>query len=495
MMNPQQLRLRLGQRLGAGFEGLTVPQEFIDLVREYKIGNVILFKRNVESAAQLKKLCADLCALIREETGYEPFIMIDEECGSVSRLGHITQQTPSAMAIGATGEPENARQIARILGDELLEMGINFDLAPVLDCFTNPNNTVCGNRCFSRDPQEVARFGLAYIQGLKDAGVIACGKHFPGHGDTEVDSHLALPTVNKTLKAMQNTELVPFKAAIDAGIDAIMSAHVVFPAIEPDMPGTVSRKVMTGLLRETLGFQGLIISDAIEMKAIDNLYGISGGTLRALSAGIDIALICHSPSDTAAAMRHLEAAYADGSLPEENISAHFERITATKSAMKGRAQTEPLYDRAQCLRISEQIMRKSIRLINAPGGQPLPDVTKHTVVFGTKARRNAIVNDDIELDAARMFANAIGGRYSSQPPETPPETAVVLIGRHPLAEQTISAARRMAEAGTKLIAVSLFTPTCLNGLPDSVWKICCWQYDELAVRALIHEFPLLNHQI
>ena len=483
-MSGTDLRIRLGQRLGVGFDGPVIPDEFVRLVKEYKVGNVILFKRNVHSREQLTKLCADLRQLIRAETGFEPFIMIDEECGSVSRLGHIAGETPSAMAIGATGDPENARTVGRIVGERLRAVGVNLDLAPVLDCFTNQDNTVCGNRCFSSDPETVGRFGVAYTEGLQSTGVLACGKHFPGHGDTAVDSHLALPTIRKPMEAIRETELKPFEAAIRGGIASIMTTHILFPALDPEVPATVSRRIMTGLLREELGFEGLIVSDAIEMKAVLNLFGIPDGTLRALNAGVDIALICHSPADGAAAMEYLESAVRDGRLSDENIQAGYQRVVGRKKLLPETTASAEGFGTPEQQAAAERIMEAGIRLLHAPEGQALPAIGAWTAVFGTKGRRNALVNDDIVFDAARAFTEAYGGRYMEQPPEDAPDTALVFIGRHPDADQTVNAAIRLAERGTKVIAVSLFTPTCLRPLPDSVWKIAAWQYDSLAVRAL-----------
>lgn len=231
--------------------------------------------------------------------------MLDEESGSVSRLSHIAAPTPSALAIGATGEPENARAIGRLIGQELSSVGVNFNLAPVLDVMINPMNQLIGVRSFGVTPERVAEMGVAYMEGLQSTGVFACGKHFPGHGDTCVDSHIGLPVIEKPQESIRAVELVPFKAAIDKGVKAIMSAHVIFPAFEPERkPATVSRAVMTDLLRDELQFKGIIVSDGMEMQAIMDLYGIEDGVYRALTAGVDICLVCHSPQQAHDAMEY-----------------------------------------------------------------------------------------------------------------------------------------------------------------------------------------------
>ncbi|MBR1586044.1 MAG: beta-N-acetylhexosaminidase [Clostridia bacterium] len=485
-MTEQALKIRLGQRLSVGFDGPVIPEEYRQLIREYKIGNAILFRRNVESYEQLKHLCADLHSLILQETGLPPFIMIDEECGSVSRLAHIAAPTPCAMAIGATDDAENAYRIGKIVGDELRAVGINFNLAPVLDCFTNPDNTASGNRCFGREPDKVAQFGTRYIAGLRDAGIIACGKHFPGHGDTDVDSHLDLPIVNKTAEQVRAVELKPFAAAIRAGIGAIMSAHVVFPAMEPDrVPATVSRRVMTGLLRQELGFDGIIVSDGMEMNAVMQLFGMEEGTRRALDAGIDVALICHSAQQAASTSRYLAQAYQEGRLNEAEIEAHYRRIADHKARLMPLDAGQDQFGSPAQRQEARRIMAQSIQILHAPAGQPLPALNENTLYCGVKAQAASLANDDVPLDAAALCAAALGGVYGGLAPDQPADTAVVFLGRHADTPQAIDAAKRLAAQGAKVVAVSLYTPRCLDFLPDSVWKIAAWQYDPLAVDAVI----------
>ena len=259
-----------------------------------------------------------LHCLIRMETGLPPMILLDEEGGTVSRLGELGSVSPSAMAQGATGDPENAFRVGRMIGQELRAVGVNFNCAPILDCNTNPKNPVIGVRSFGGDPEKVADFGAAYARGLREAGVIACGKHFPGHGDTETDSHLGLPVVNKSLEEIERVELVSFRRAIEEKIDALMTAHVVFPALEPErIPSTVSRKVMTGLLREKMGFEGLIVTDCMEMDAIKRQFGSARGALMALQAGVDMTLICHTETFQREAAELIVEAMQDGRLSDE----------------------------------------------------------------------------------------------------------------------------------------------------------------------------------
>ena len=413
-MEREMSRLLLGQRLSVGFEGYEIPDEYRALVREYKIGNVILFRRNVKDRQQLTRLCGELRRLILEETGHEPFIMLDEESGSVSRLSHIATATPSAMAIGATGDPENARAVGRLIGEELRCVGVNFNLAPVLDVMTNPLNQLIGIRSFGMTPEKAAEMGVAYMEGLQSTGVFACGKHFPGHGDTCVDSHIGLPVIDRSRERIRAVELVPFKAAIDRGIRAIMSAHIIFPAFEPERkPATVSRNVMTGLLRQELGFGGIIVSDGMEMQAIMDLYGIEDGVLRALQAGVDICLVCHSPKQAHDCMEYCLAAMERGELAEEELLTHYGRIVSRKRLLPGQpAETEAdLFGSVDQQALARRIMDEAVRPLHRPGDRPLPPVDARTLCTGAPARAQSLASDSVVLNAAQRLAGELGASY------------------------------------------------------------------------------------
>ena len=483
----EQQKIMIGQRLSVGFAGFSIPEEYAELIRKYKVGNAILFRRNVGDFDQLRALCDDLRKLIRGETGHEPFIMIDEECGRVSRLGHIAAETPSALAIGATNDPENAYRIGRLIGQELRACGVNFNLAPVLDCLTNPH-AAQGNRCFAVEPEKVAVFGTAYMKGLQETGVFACAKHFPGHGDTAVDSHLALPVVEKDKEAVWRTELVSFQAAVNAGIKSIMSSHVVFPAFEPErVPATVSRRIMTGLVRETMGFDGIILSDAIEMNAVKDMFGIPEGTRRALAAGVDVALICHSAPDAAMACEHLYRALEEGTLSEEETEWHYRHILRWKEQLLPPEGTIAQFGSAEQKTLCDEIMKKSLTVVHAPSGLPLPKADGQTLFLGVNARAETPASDDVPLDAAKECAAVFGGRWTSlaEPLPANVRTAVVFLSRHPDQDKAVAAANRLAEAGARVIAVSMNVPLFLEGLRDDIWQVEAWQYDELALKPLI----------
>ena len=485
----EELKLLLGQCLSVGFDGPVIPEEYEQLIREYKIGNVLLFKRNVKSYEQLKKLCDSLNALILRETGHPPFIMTDEECGSVSRIAHIAAPTPCAMACGQTGDPHNAFILGQIAGQELRAAGINMGMGPVLDCYSNPNNAVIGNRSFGRDPAQVTQYGLEFMRGLQSAGVFPCAKHFPGHGDTAVDSHLALPIVDKTEEEFRRTELVSFTAAINAGIEAIMTAHVVVPAIDPcRVPSTVSKKVMTDLLRKELGFKGLLLSDGMEMNAVMNLYGIEDATRRALAAGCDIALICHSAAQARSTMEFLAKSIENGALSEDTVRDRHDRVLQWKKKLQPPKGTQADFGSDAQRAAARKIMDASIRLLSAPEGKPLPALGKHTLFLGLPARAASQASDEVAVDAAARFAQHFGGAQDgAQPSKSKVDAAqniVAFFSAHADLPALTETVNRLAQAGKHIIAVCLTTPRCLDFIPDTAWKVAAWQYDSLALDAL-----------
>lgn len=354
-----------GQHIMAGLPGTEIDPAFAALVRECKVGNVILFRRNVKNAAQLARLCASLRELIVSETGMEPFIAIDQEGGVVSRFSPDMATTPGAMALAAAGGDAPYRA-ARLTAAQLRAAGVNFDLAPVLDVNSNPLNPVIGVRCFGDLPEEAAERAMGFMRGLLDGGVMACGKHFPGHGDTDTDSHIGLPRVDKSREQLEECELLPFRRAIEAGIPAIMSSHVLFPALEPEkLPATMSRRILTGLLREELGFGGVIISDCMEMDAVAKFYGTVNGAAAALKAGADIVCISHTAALARETAERLWQRYeaAEGEERRE-LERSGERIAEAKRRFTAvpKAETQIFKLRAQ----ARDMLEESFVLMNGP---------------------------------------------------------------------------------------------------------------------------------
>lgn len=316
-----------------GFQGTSASPEIKKLIREHHVGGIILFGRNIGTPEEVLKLTTQL-QIEAKNAGHEYplLICIDQENGVVRRLGEGTTVFPGAMTLGATGNPENAYVIGAATGRELKALGINWNLAPVVDVNNNPDNPVIGVRSFGEDPHQVARFGIEAMKGMQDVGVITTLKHFPGHGDTAVDSHLDLPTIAHSMERLEKVELVPFKKGIEQGADTIMSAHVYFPAIEPqeNVPGTLSRSVITGLLREKLGFDGVVTTDCMEMNAIADTIGTAQGGVEAIKAGIDLVMVSHLHTRHLETLTAVEEAVESGYIEKNLIDAAYDRVMKLK---------------------------------------------------------------------------------------------------------------------------------------------------------------------
>lgn len=326
------LRERIGQMLLCGFHGTEAAGDVDDFLRKYPIGGVIYFARNVESPEQVERLSSGLQRIAVDSGNVPLWISIDQEGGMVARITEGIALMPGQMAIAAAGSIEDAYQASYISGVELRSMGINMNFAPVLDVNNNAANPVIGVRSFGESPQSVAAYGARSITGVQDAGISATAKHFPGHGDTDTDSHLDLPVITHTRERVDRVELIPFRAAIAAGVDAMMSAHIYFPALEPErLPVTLSRAVLSGLLRQELGYEGMIVTDCMEMDAIAANYGTVDAAVMAVEAGADLVLISHTAHLQAGAFEALLAAVQSGRISEARIDESVTRLLKYKA--------------------------------------------------------------------------------------------------------------------------------------------------------------------
>jgi beta-N-acetylhexosaminidase len=308
-----------------GFHGKAMTDDLKGLLRR-GVGGVIFFARNVGSAAEVLALTRD----IKNTADRLVLLSVDQEGGQVARLREGFTELPPMRAVGATGSAALARDLGRLLGRELRAVGFDLNFAPVLDIDTNPNNPVIAARSFGRTPSLVAELGVALATGLQELGVAACGKHFPGHGDTSQDSHLELPTLPHTLERLERVELLPFAAAAKAGIASFMTAHVIFQAVDPRYPATMSWAVLTGILRQKLGYDGMVVTDDIEMKAIADNYGIEELVLRGLSAGVDHFLCCHTAALAHRAIDAVVAAVEAGKLDRQVLNEATRRFAAVR---------------------------------------------------------------------------------------------------------------------------------------------------------------------
>lgn len=325
--------------------------EVAEIIDKYDFGGVILFAENVKETEQTLKLTNDLQdAAIANEAGNGDIpllITIDQEGGIVYRLGSGTA-LPGNMAIGATNSEEDARLAGEIIGRELSALGINVNFAPVFDTNNNPNNPVIGLRSISSDPQRVARLGVPMMQGMQEYNIATAAKHFPGHGDTATDSHTGLPLVDKSYEELKDLELIPFQAAVDNGVDMLMTAHIQYPQIEKDtviskadgsevyVPATLSDDIITGVVREDMGFDGVVVTDALNMDAISTNFGESEAVIMAIQADVDICLmptILRSKADMAKMdqiIADVKAALEDGTITEDMLNDSVKRILTLK---------------------------------------------------------------------------------------------------------------------------------------------------------------------
>ena len=440
------LKEKIGQLFMCGFEGLEPPADFIRLIRDYGIGGVIYFRRNLSDAGQVESLSAKLQAA----SAHPMFIAVDQEGGMVVRLEEGVTVMPGAMAVGAAGDVDLAFEAARLSGAELRHIGINMNFAPCLDVNNNPLNPVIGVRSYGEDPWRVASLGVAAIYGYREGGVIAVAKHFPGHGDTAVDSHHALPLVPHGEARLNEVELLPFKHAIDQRADAIMTAHVVFPAFEPDrVPATLSARILTGLLREKLGFNGVIVTDCLEMNAIAETIGVARGAVEAIKAGADLILVSHRISRQTAALEAVMEAVLAGEIPEARIEEAARRIWELKRARGLFGGELPATDKARAEEVQREICRAAVTVVKGGEHLPLPKEGRTVVVWAEPQRRTEV----IEVIAQPW---TLGAALS----EAGYDVEEVRIGTDPTPEDRAEAIAAASGAGTVVFASydSAFSP-------------------------------------
>jgi beta-N-acetylhexosaminidase len=324
-MRKSDLDRRVAGLFCVGFYG-TVPSPEVKELIERGVYGVVLFGRNVVDAKQVAELVAELKRI--RGPGEKLLVAVDQEGGRVARLRAPQGFTelPPMRAVGEARDPALAREVGRLLGRELRSVGIDQDFAPVVDVDTNPENPVIGDRSFSRDPALVARLGAEVALGLEECGVAACAKHFPGHGDTREDSHKALPVLPHTLDRLDEVELVPFKALAKAGVASVMTAHVVFQALDPRRPATLSPEVLA-LLRERVGFTGCAISDDLQMSAVAEHFPLEEAAPGALAAGVDALLVCHDAPVQHRAIDLVRAAVEEGRIPMERLLEASSRVS------------------------------------------------------------------------------------------------------------------------------------------------------------------------
>ncbi|MFZ3596830.1 glycoside hydrolase family 3 protein [Streptomyces sp. BH104] len=394
--------------LQPGFTGTSAPDWLLRRLGE-GLASVGLFGRNIATPEQLAALTAQLRSE-REDV----LVAIDEEGGDVTRLEVRTGSSfPGNHALGAVDDAALTRAVAAELGHRLAQCGVNLNWAPSADVNANPDNPVIGVRSFGADTALVARHTAAYVEGLQSAGVAACAKHFPGHGDTAVDSHHDVPRIDVDLDVLHARDLAPFRAAIAAGSRAVMSAHILVPALDPEYPATLSRRILTGLLREEFGYEGLIVTDGMEMKAISATYGIERGSVLAIAAGADAICVGGGLADDDTVLRLRDAlvgAVRSGELPEERLADAAARVRAlskwaTASARTGAVEGHP--------EVGLDAARRAVTVTRGEHGAPAPGPV-HVAAFTPVA--NIAVGDEtpwgVAAELGRLLPGTTTGSYT-----------------------------------------------------------------------------------
>ncbi|MGW3110292.1 glycoside hydrolase family 3 protein [Streptomyces sp. NPDC001091] len=447
--------------LQPGFTGTTAPDWLLRRLGE-GLASVGLFGRNIVSPEQLSALTAQL----RVERP-DVLVAIDEEGGDVTRLEARTGSSfPGNHALGAVDDLELTHAVARELGRRLAACGVHLNWAPSADVNSNPGNPVIGVRSFGADTALVARHTAAYVTGLQSAGVAACTKHFPGHGDTAVDSHHALPRIDVPADVLQARELAPFRAALAAGTRAVMSAHILVPALDPDRPATLSRPVLTDLLRGELGYQGLIVTDGMEMRAVSGTYGIEHGSVLAVAAGADAICVGGGLADDETVRRlrdALVAAVRSGELPEERLADAARRVRelAAWTAHGATGDTAP---------DTEAGLRAARRALTVTGGESFTPLTEAPYVAAFTPVANIAVGDETPWGvAAELSALLPGTLTGSFTGDSAGSDALAAAGERRVVAVVRDEHRHpwMAKALTTLIAARPDTVVVEMGVPQS----------------------------
>jgi beta-N-acetylhexosaminidase len=352
--------------LMVGFEGKSLPSQLARQIREEMVSGVILFSRNVETPRQIRDLCREIRAAA-ERGRPAPLIAIDQEGGRVMRLtapGFTRFPPARSYSLFHSRSTRVARAAGEAMAEELRAVGVDINFAPVLDVDSNPENPVIGDRALSSDPDIVAALGIAFVRGMLSRGVLPVGKHFPGHGNTASDSHVELPVVRSSRAVLLNRDVSPFRRAIREGIPALMTAHVLYPALDREFPATLSKKILGGLLRKRLGFRGVVFSDALEMKAIAGRFGIGDAAVQAVSAGCDIVLVCRGEKIQEEAGEAIARAWTDDGDFRKIARASIRRVARLRDLLSRAGAPLPAR-RASLRQVGTRKARKLSRLLYA----------------------------------------------------------------------------------------------------------------------------------
>ncbi|WP_407668408.1 beta-N-acetylhexosaminidase [Paenibacillus ihumii] len=507
------LEQKIGQMFICGFPGTGVDEGIKSLIAEHHLGGIIYFRRNIDTVEQLAALSRDLQKLPRSTPDIPLFISMDQEGGMVARLDHEgVSRIQGNMALGAANDLSLTEAAAELAAKELTALGINLNFAPCVDVNNNPANPVIGVRSFGEDSLRVAEQGAAAIRGYQNQGVSATAKHFPGHGDTTVDSHRGLASVPHSRERLYRVELPPFRKAIEAGVDMIMTAHVIFPAFEPEaIPATLSRRVLTDLLRTELGYEGVIITDCLEMHAISRSCGIAEGAVRAIEAGADIVLVSHTLKEQVQAIQTVRAAVQSGRLSEERIDESVRRILSLKQRRLGMAQdcssgqpfSNPLMPIEESEPLLRQIAERSVTLVSDKNGN-LPLLEKEPVLVVWPELRGRTEVDEPSVhqytlaDALKSYREQVKLAVVGTSPDSSEIQEVIAESRNfkqiivltytaegEIPKGQVSLIQGLNEIhGSSIIVVSTRNPYDINSIPEIGTYLCLYENRQYSLDAL-----------
>lgn len=506
--NELTLKEKLGQLLVVGFEGLVPDADICDLLKNHYIGGVVLFSRNLDNPQQAFALTHELQQMAMDTTGIPIWIGTDQEGGMVVRIRQGIAQMPAAMALGAARNPLLLYEAAKGTAMELKALGINMNFAPVVDINVNPRNPIIDVRSFGDEAELVAEQGIAAMLGYQDGGIVSVIKHFPGHGDTETDSHAELPVVRHSLERLRSVELVPFQRAARMGAEAVMTAHVGIPLLSGGeaVPATLSWDILTGLLREELDFGGLIVTDCMEMDAVTQGIGVGEAVVQAVLAGADLLLVSHTYESQLEALSSLERAVIKGRLPIERVDASVERILHLKEQrieVQGASweEAQARLENPQTLQTIERLREESITAINrepdycqlSPGEDTL--VLWPQMMAACKSEDEPIYKDTLGSSLCPYITAKLTERVYESNPGTDEIAALVaeaqgykqiIVGIFHMASNPGQQALvgKLLAGDIKVIPVSLRNPVDLAAFPEAKGFLACYEHHPHTLQAL-----------
>jgi beta-N-acetylhexosaminidase len=476
---------KVGQLMVVGFEGKEMNRQIRNLIEKRFVGAVVLFGRNIDSPRQVAELTNALQESAQSTPNQIPLLIgIDQEGGWVTRLREPATVLPGNMALGATKSTDLARCAGQVTAIELAAVGVNLNFAPVMDVNNNPRNPVIGRRSFGDSPDLVSELGKAYIQGLQQNGVLATAKHFPGHGDTTVDSHTGPPIVRHNRQRIETVELKPFGVAIQAGVAVIMTAHIVYSALDSDRPATLSPAILTDLLRKEMKFDGLIITDDMEMKAIDANYRAGDAAVMAIQAGADMVLTLWTPAKQLEVYNTLLEAVNSGQISQSRLDESVKRILRSKQRCQAFERrfvdvelVTTILGAPEHKRIAQKIASQAITvLLNSNGTLP---ITAETSVLAISSSKE--FNRILQEAHAKSTQVTIPNRLA--PSEL--ERAEVIVAGVVSTREASFVQQLTEKTDTPIVVIALASPYVLRRCPGAAAMLVSYDSHEASLRAVV----------